>query len=81
MNDRLDVLIALSVKNHKTPNTNTYIAFARHVLTAKYGCSPATMKSDLETVISAWNADHWKTLVENNPYLDGEETRQWITTH
>jgi hypothetical protein len=79
--EHTDAVVALSIKNQTDPNKNTWMAFAKRVITQKFGCDEKTLKWDIDNLISQWSFDKWKTLVDSNPYLDATETEAWINSH
>ncbi len=79
--ERIDVLVALSVKNNLNPNVNVWVGFAKKILASKFGSTPQTMNSDIHTLVTAWRADHWRELAQDNPYLSASETQTWITSN
>ena len=81
-NQRVEVLVALCVKNNKTPRQP---AFADKI---KQYCSgyldvtdKRTVRGYIDILINAWNLDNWKTRVENNLRLNEEERKSWISSH
>jgi hypothetical protein len=78
---RLEILVALAVKNNQTPTRNTFVGFTHRVLTSKFQSSPQVMRNDTQTLVSAWSADHWRSLIQDNPYLTSEEVTAWTQNH
>ena len=81
-NQRVEVLIALCVKNDKHPGKP---AFADKVTQFCSGyldvTDRRTIRGYIDILINAWNLDNWKTRVENNLRLTEEERKFWISSH
>lgn len=76
--ERLDLIVALAIKNLQHPNRNSFPSFARQVLTVKCNASPAVITTELKSLMTAWAADKWATIIQGNPYnITEEEVELW----
>ncbi len=76
--DRIDLIVALSIKNMQHPNRNSFPAFVRKILASKCQVSPAVATAEIKTVLSAWHGDRWAGIIRNNPYnITEEEVNLW----
>jgi hypothetical protein len=77
--DRLNLTVALAVKNKTHPNRNNFVAFVRKVYATKFGLTERQTREDLEILIKAYHAERWQTLLANCPYpLSEEEVNSWM---
>lgn len=79
--DRLNYVVALAIKNRVTPDANSFVQFARNIYISKFKASKQVMKADIDMLVSAWRSDHWRLLVDGSPYFNREETEEWKRTH
>jgi hypothetical protein len=76
--DRIDLLVALAIKNNISPYKNSFPAFARAVLITKCQVSTTVANNELKTALSAWAADKWASHIKNNPCgITREEIDKW----
>lgn len=79
--DRIRKLVALCIKNNITPEKITFGNFVRRVCLSTFGLEKQAAKSMALTVYGAWTGDHWKIMVQDNPYLTEEQSQKWIKEH
>ncbi len=81
-NQRIEVLVALCVKNNKNPREP---AFADKITQYCSGyldvTDKRTVRGYIDILINAWHLDYWKTRVEHNLRLTVEERSAWISLH
>ena len=78
--ERLTQLVALCIKNHKTPASNAFADFVIMVC-AGFGVNRRTARSYIDSLISVWRLDKWKSRVKENPYMTEEAISEWISQH
>jgi hypothetical protein len=79
--DRIAQIVALCVKNNITPNNAAFADFVIRVSEARFGVRRETSKSYIAAILSAWRYDKWKTILQENVYLQEAEKQKWIQTH
>jgi len=77
----LSVLVALCVKNNKTPDKVGFADFVVKACASMYGMDRKATKHPISVLISAWYFDRWKSWIKQNPSLKKEEIGQWIEQH
>jgi hypothetical protein len=81
---RLDVIsyaVAICIKNNVTPNNVKFAGLIRKVCASKFGMDKYKAKSYVDTLISSWSFNKWKTYVKDSPYLTTEEKERWLKQH
>lgn len=78
---RLDVLVALLVKNNLSPNKITFCDFILRASATNFGVRKETAKGYIDTLISCWNWDKLKEWVQENPHLTLNEKERWFKEH
>lgn len=73
-------LVALCVKNHKTPAGNAFADVIINICTGKFGYNKRTARTYVESLLSSWRLDKWRSRIQNNPYLT-EEDSLWMLQH
>lgn len=80
--ERIDLLVALSVKNQMHPYKNNFSAFIRQVCAAKLAISPQAALIEVKTLNTAWRADKWASIIKGNPYnITEKEVEAWETNY
>ena len=75
--ERIDKLVALSIKKLQHPHRNSFPGFIRKTLAAE-GVSPVVALGEIKTLNAAWRADKWDSIIKNNTYqITQEEVTQW----
>ena len=77
--DRVQQLIAICVKNDKTPKKVGFADFIYGVSAVRFLLSHKTVKEYIQVLVDAWRQDKWKHLVKSNDYLSREEKETWLT--
>jgi hypothetical protein len=76
--DRIDLVVALSIKNMQHPNRNSFPAFVRNILTVKCQVSPQVIQGEINALRTAWCTDKWASIIWGNPYnITREEIDKW----
>jgi hypothetical protein len=75
--ERIDYIVAVSVKAKQHPYRNTFPGFVHKMINTKFFATERTIQSDLQTLNSAWFGDKWAELLAINPYIEkGVVTQQ-----
>jgi hypothetical protein len=75
--DRIDKLVALSIKNLQHPYHNSFPAFIRKIL-ASEGISTVIALGEIKTLNVAFRSDKWANLIKNNSYqITPQEVETW----
>jgi len=78
--DRLNLIVALAVKNKTHPNKNNFVSFVRRIYASKFNLSVAQTRAELDILVKAYQAERWKTLLKDLPYeLTEKELEEWQT--
>jgi len=75
---RLRQLVAVCVKKGLNPKKTMFCNYILQVTAVYYQFSKRTAKQYVDILIRAWHFDKWKSMVENNEYLEKEEQNEWI---
>jgi hypothetical protein len=79
--DVIDFLIAVCVKANITPLKPAFADFIIKKCSSKFGYDRYRAKSFIDSLLSAWRDDKWKSYVKNNPYLTEQEKTEWMKKH
>lgn len=75
--DRIKQLVALCVKNNRTPRQTGFADLIHQLSATRFFVVKATATGYLHTLIQAWRMDKWRTFVKDNSYLTVEEKTEW----
>lgn len=78
--DRLRQIVAEAVMNGIDGES---VKFADFVLmkASCWGLAPNTSRTYIDTLMKAWNYNHWITYVQGNNYILEEKKEKWIQKH
>jgi len=71
--DRLNLIVALAVKNKTHPNKNNFVSFVRRIYASKFNLSVAQTRAELDILVKAYQAERHEDPEEYHaPKPDGE---------
>jgi len=76
--DRVNVLVAICVKNNRTPNDTGFADLVIRACSKYFHYGKRTARTYIDILISTWRFDKWKDWVKNNPMLTPEEKERWL---
>jgi len=78
--DRLKQIIAYAVKNN-IKGTDTKFASCVIQVCASFGIHKKTGREYLETLITAYKFNKWKSYLIHNKYIEKEDVENWINAN
>jgi len=76
--DIVSYLVAICVKNNINPNNSKFAGLIIKVCADKFGYDKYKSRSYIDTMISAWRLNHWKSYIKESPYLTPKEKERWL---
>jgi len=74
---RLSELVALCIRNNKTPQSVSFADFIFRTCSQKYCLEKRVARAYTQNLIDAWRQDKWLSRVQGNQFLTEEEQATW----
>lgn len=79
--DLINQLVAIAVKNNRTPNGFAFADFVHKVCWKRFGCRWRVAQDYIDVLLGLWHVDKWKAKVVESQYLSDEEKLAWVRSH